>query len=175
MYHRCRYSKLWTKHEDATKYVEMMSYFPRFIHILYSPPYLITLCLPGALWGQTFPIKKVKFCKNNRAATTNPKRSSEATVASYTSFEIHTRERDSLKAFPTGTWRKNDVILTTMRRNSSMRRNYVASTSKRRHFGTKCPLGSLWGRNEFILSLRTSSIKSDNQILLMSVYYIICD
>ena len=35
---------------------------------------------------------------------------------------------------PAGTWRKNDVVLT------SMRRDYVASTSIRRHFGTKCPL-----------------------------------
>ena len=32
--------------------------------------------------------------------------------------------------------RKNDVVLT------SMRRNYVASTFIRRHFGTLCPLGS---------------------------------
>ena len=30
---------------------------------------------------------------------------------------------------------KTDVVLT------SMRRDYVASTSIRRHFGTKCPLG----------------------------------
>ena len=36
---------------------------------------------------------------------------------------------------PAGTWRKNDVVLT------SMRRDYVASTSIRRHFGTKCPTG----------------------------------
>ena len=38
--------------------------------------------------------------------------------------------------FPAGTWRKNDVVLT------SMRHDYVASMSIRRHFGTKCPLGS---------------------------------
>ena len=37
--------------------------------------------------------------------------------------------------YSAGTWRKNDVVLT------SMRRDYVASTSIRRHFGTKSPLG----------------------------------
>ena len=36
---------------------------------------------------------------------------------------------------PVGIWCKNDVVLT------SMRRDYVASTLIRRHFGTKCPLG----------------------------------
>ena len=35
---------------------------------------------------------------------------------------------------PAGTWCKNDVIST------SVRRDYVASTSIRRKFGTKCPL-----------------------------------
>ena len=34
-----------------------------------------------------------------------------------------------------GIWCENDVVLT------SMRRDYVASTLIRRHFGTKCPLG----------------------------------
>ena len=39
------------------------------------------------------------------------------------------------KAIPAGTRRQNDVVLT------SMRRDDVASTSVRRHFGTICPLG----------------------------------
>ena len=38
---------------------------------------------------------------------------------------------------PAGIWCENDVVLT------SMRRDYVASTLIRRHFGTKCPLGTL--------------------------------
>ena len=37
---------------------------------------------------------------------------------------------------PVGIWCQNDVVLT------SMRRHHVASTSIRRHFGTKCPLGN---------------------------------
>ena len=37
---------------------------------------------------------------------------------------------------PVGIWCQNDVVLT------SMQRHHVASTSIRRHFGTKCPLGS---------------------------------
>ena len=36
---------------------------------------------------------------------------------------------------PAGTCRKNDVVLT------SMRRHHVASMLIRHHFGTKCPLG----------------------------------
>ena len=40
------------------------------------------------------------------------------------------------EALPAGIWCENDVVLT------SMRRDYVASTLIRRHFGTKCPLGS---------------------------------
>ena len=36
-----------------------------------------------------------------------------------------------------GIWCENDVVLT------SMRRDYVASTLIRRHFGTKCPLGMI--------------------------------
>ena len=35
---------------------------------------------------------------------------------------------------PPGIWRKNDVVLTLMRR------HHVASTSVQRHFGTICPL-----------------------------------
>ena len=47
-------------------------------------------------------------------------------------------ERDKGKrAFnPAGIWCQNDVVST------SMRRNHVASTLIRRHFRTKCPLGS---------------------------------
>ena len=37
---------------------------------------------------------------------------------------------------PAGIWGQNDVVST------SMRRNHVASTLTRRHFRTKCPLGS---------------------------------
>ena len=37
---------------------------------------------------------------------------------------------------PAGIWCENDVVST------SMRRDYVASTLIRRHFDTKCPLGS---------------------------------
>ena len=37
--------------------------------------------------------------------------------------------------FPAGTWRRNDVVLT------SMRRDYIASASVRRHFDVMCPLG----------------------------------
>ena len=40
-------------------------------------------------------------------------------------------------AYPAGIWCKNDVGST------SMRRHHVASTLIRRHFCTKCPLGSL--------------------------------
>ena len=40
-----------------------------------------------------------------------------------------------IKVNPEGIWCQNDVILT------SMRRDDVASTLIRRHFGTKCPLG----------------------------------
>ena len=42
------------------------------------------------------------------------------------------------KFYPAGTCRKNDVVLT------SMRHDYVASTSIRRHFGTKCPLANVF-------------------------------
>ena len=38
---------------------------------------------------------------------------------------------------PAGIWCQNDVVST------SMRRNHVASTLIRRHFRTKCPLGSV--------------------------------
>ena len=38
---------------------------------------------------------------------------------------------------PVGIWCQNDVVST------SMRRNHVASTLIRRHFRTKCPLGSI--------------------------------
>ena len=41
---------------------------------------------------------------------------------------------------PAGTWCKNGVVLT------SMRRDYVTSTSIQHHFGTKCPLGNLKGK-----------------------------
>ena len=41
-----------------------------------------------------------------------------------------------LQGNPAGTRRKNDVVLT------SMRRDDVASTSIQRHFVTKCPLGN---------------------------------
>ena len=40
-------------------------------------------------------------------------------------------------SFTAGTWRRNNVVLT------SMRRNGVASTSIRRHFDFMCPLGSV--------------------------------
>ena len=39
------------------------------------------------------------------------------------------------RIIPAGIWCKNDVVST------SMRRDYVASTLIRRHFGTKCLLG----------------------------------
>ena len=39
-------------------------------------------------------------------------------------------------AYPAGIWCENDVGST------SMRRHHVASTLIRRHFGTKCPLGT---------------------------------
>ena len=38
---------------------------------------------------------------------------------------------------PADIWYENDVVLT------SMRRDHVASTLIQRHFGTKCPLGSM--------------------------------
>ena len=47
-------------------------------------------------------------------------------------------------SFPADTRRKNDVVLT------SMRRDYVASTSIRRYFGTKCPLGFLFHQTNAI-------------------------
>ena len=37
---------------------------------------------------------------------------------------------------PSGTWRKNDVVPT------SVRRDDIVATSIRHHFGTICPLGS---------------------------------
>ena len=43
----------------------------------------------------------------------------------------------SQRIFPAGIWCQNDVVST------SMRRNHVASTLIRRHFRTKCPLGSI--------------------------------
>ena len=43
---------------------------------------------------------------------------------------------DSKGSYPAGIWCKNDVVLT------SMRRDDVASTLIRRHFRTKCPLGT---------------------------------
>ena len=45
---------------------------------------------------------------------------------------------------PNGHMTKNDVVLT------SMRRDYVASTSIQRHFGTKCPMGRVTGVAHFI-------------------------
>ena len=50
---------------------------------------------------------------------------------------VYTRYQGFHKQLPAGIWCKNDVVLT------SMRRDYVASTLIRRHFGTKCPLGAL--------------------------------
>ena len=41
-------------------------------------------------------------------------------------------------ANPAGIWCENDVVL------PSMRRDYLASTLIRRHFGTKCPLGNIY-------------------------------
>ena len=43
---------------------------------------------------------------------------------------------EHMNMYPAGIWCENDVVLT------SMRRDYVASTLIRRHFDTKCPLGS---------------------------------
>ena len=39
--------------------------------------------------------------------------------------------------YPAGIWCENDVVLT------SMRCDYIASTLIRRHFDTKCPLGTM--------------------------------
>ena len=44
-----------------------------------------------------------------------------------------------ISRFPAGIWCENDVGST------SMRRDDVASTLIRRHFGTKCPLGYMCG------------------------------
>ena len=49
--------------------------------------------------------------------------------------------------YPAGTWRKNDVVL------PPMRRDYVASTSIRRHFGSRFPLGNPSGPDEKSLRL----------------------
>ena len=48
--------------------------------------------------------------------------------------------------YPVGIWCQNDVVLT------SMRRNHVASTLIRRHFRTKCPLGSVCYLLKFYLT-----------------------
>ena len=55
----------------------------------------------------------------------------------------------TLEQSPAGTWRKNDVVLT------SMRRDDVASTLIRRHFGTKCPLGQLSKQKKSNLTICT--------------------
>ena len=54
----------------------------------------------------------------------------------FTSSEDRTRSARS----PVGIWCQNDVVST------SMRRDHVASTLIRRHFHTKCPLGSVGQR-----------------------------
>ena len=51
------------------------------------------------------------------------------------------RKKEMGNANPADKWCKNDVVLT------SMRGNYVALTSIRRHFGTKCPLGTFWAQD----------------------------
>ena len=48
--------------------------------------------------------------------------------------EMHNSDPNEIN--PAGIWCQNDVELT------SMRRDDVASTLIRRHFGTKCPLGN---------------------------------
>ena len=55
--------------------------------------------------------------------------------------EIVNHNIRTLSNYPADTLRKNDVILT------SMRRDDVASTMIRRHYGTKCPIGNK-GRRE---------------------------
>ena len=56
---------------------------------------------------------------------------------------------------PADTWRRNDVVWT------SMRRNYVASTSVRHHFDVMCLLGLFWNSHADILmktATQTASI-----------------
>ena len=60
---------------------------------------------------------------------------------------------------PMGTLRKNDVVLT------SMRREDVASMSIRRHFGTICPLGTFNISNTDILK---NPLKSKN---IQKIYF----
>ena len=60
---------------------------------------------------------------------------------------------------PAGIWCQNDVELT------SMRRDDVASTLIRRHFGTKCPLGSYESAEQ--LRTRQHSVTISKRIFLL--------
>ena len=51
--------------------------------------------------------------------------------------QLHTCHSRYLKHYPAGTWRRNDVILTTIRR------HHVALTSVRRHFYVMCVLRNI--------------------------------
>ena len=81
------------------------------------------------------------------------------------------------RPYPAGIWCQNDVVLT------SMRRDDVASTLIRCHFGTKCPLGILSpmrqglflfsGAGKFCLALwlrqLTRDVKSDVRTYISEV------
>ena len=70
--------------------------------------------------------------------------------------------RINIRARPAGTWRRNDVVLT------SMRRNYVASTSIRRHCDVMCLLG---GCSKLTTSLVNVSLKFQKLISKMHQYF----
>ena len=65
--------------------------------------------------------------------------------------------RKTLRRYPAGIWCQNDVVLT------SMRRHHVASTSIRRYFGTKCPLGNALASNRELNNLRMNYRFDKNQ------------
>ena len=65
---------------------------------------------------------------------------------------------------------KNDVVLT------SMRRDYVALTSIRRHFGAKCPLGLLSALNFCTLFRTDSWPAAGKELLAFRLYrFALCD
>ena len=83
-----------------------------------------------------------------------------------TVFDQTERMRNIINV-PAGTWRKNDVVLT------SMRGDYVASTLIRRHVGTKCSLRGLfdhpdWMYVEVLVRSNTLSFCENSQFFFQT-------
>ena len=68
------------------------------------------------------------------------------------------------ESYPAGTWRKNDIIL------MSMRRDDIASKLIQRHFGTTCPLGikNVHNHDLFTFKYKISYISPYNVSLSIS-------